>query len=191
MREGKLIFDGKEIALGKDIITFGRASDNTIAFPSDSNVSRYHAEIELRLGEHLLIDLGSSNGTTLNGQKVNGEVKLSSGGTILFGGSSEVKVIFDGEAEENREDSEADDEDEFSAGGGSGMSGFSGGGGGGGGSLLTGMGGGGSAAGGGTAGAAGGGSAAAASASAGSNQPSSLASSSAGWPCLCGCGVLI
>src|SRR5258708_19119372 len=104
MPDGKLKFDGKEIALGTGIITCGRTADNTIAFPSDSNVSRYHAEIEERDGEYLLIDLGSSNGTTLNGQKVTRETPLHDGDTILLGGSSRIEVKIGENAEETAED---------------------------------------------------------------------------------------
>ncbi len=72
------------------VTTIGRTPDNHISFPGDPNVSRFHAEIELRSGEFCLIDLNSSNGTTVNGQKVAGEVYLADGDEILFGGSSAV-----------------------------------------------------------------------------------------------------
>ncbi len=74
------------------LVTFGRATDNIIAFPNDSNVSRYHAEIEERGGRYFITDLGSSNGTTVNGSKVTGSVALNAGDTIEFGGTSRVEV---------------------------------------------------------------------------------------------------
>jgi hypothetical protein len=168
MPDSNVKFDGQEIALGSGIITCGRTPDNTIAFPSDSNVSRYHAEIEERDGEYLLIDLGSSNGTTLNGQKVTHETVLHDGDTILLGGSSKIEVRIGQEAEQTAEDeAETGDESSFSmagSGGGSGMPNIPTGG-----SLFSGVGaGGGSAAG--TAGGAGGSAGAAAGAApAGSN----------------------
>jgi len=118
MREGKLTFDGKDITLGTQLITLGRTTDNTVAFPTDSNVSRYHAEIEFRHGEYLLIDLGSSNGTTLNGQKIT-EASLNDGDTILLGGSSEVKVSFGDHAAEEKSGGSPDqaDQGDFSTGG--------------------------------------------------------------------------
>ena len=77
MSNAKLKFDGKEIAIDEAVTTLGRTSDNTVAFITDSNISRYHAEIEERDGEFWLIELGSSNGTTLNGEKIEAEKLLS------------------------------------------------------------------------------------------------------------------
>ena len=127
MRDGKLTFEGKEIALDTQLITLGRSADNTIAFPSDSNVSRYHAEIEFRHGEYLLIDLGSSNGTTLNGQKIT-EASIGDGDTILLGGSSEIRVSFGDHPSRETEDSlDSADDGGFSSGGSAGIPSFSGG----------------------------------------------------------------
>lgn len=92
-------FDGKEVELGGDVVTLGRTPDNTIAFPADSNVSRYHAEIEDRGGDYWLIELGSSNGTTVNGERVTGERRLESGDRIVFGGSSEAVFEIAGQNE--------------------------------------------------------------------------------------------
>jgi hypothetical protein len=103
MPDGKLKFDDGEIALGAGIITCGRSTDNTISFPDDSNVSRYHVEIEERAGEYWLIDLGSSNGTTLNGQRVERDVVLHDGDSIVLGGSSKIGVRFGDEPDENAE----------------------------------------------------------------------------------------
>ncbi len=47
----------------------GRESDNTLAIP-ESAVSRYHAEVFLRGGQVFVKDLGSTNGTMVNGEKV-------------------------------------------------------------------------------------------------------------------------
>lgn len=98
MPDIKLQFDGKEILLGGGLTTIGRTSDNAVSFPGDSNVSRYHAEIELRGAEYCLIDLNSSNGTTVNGQKITGEVYLKNGDEIVFGGSS--RMVFGSAKEE-------------------------------------------------------------------------------------------
>lgn len=94
MAEIKLRFGEREFVLGPGVTTLGRTPDNAISFPDDSNVSRYHAEIESRGGEYCLIDLGSSNGTTVNGQKAGGETYLQDGDRIVLGGSSEITVEF-------------------------------------------------------------------------------------------------
>jgi len=91
MPDAKLKFSGREIVLGDRLITCGRASDNDIAFPDDSNVSRYHAEIEKRPDGYWVIDLNSSNGTTVNGEKLTGERPLNDDDKIVLGRSSEIE----------------------------------------------------------------------------------------------------
>ncbi len=96
----KLKFDGREFFLGSGVVTVGRTSDNSISFPDDPNISRYHAEIEERGSEYCITDLNSSNGTEVNGSPVSGEVYLSDGDVILLGGSAEIRVEYDkGEAD--------------------------------------------------------------------------------------------
>ena len=90
MADAKLKLGDGEIVLAHGVTTLGRTTDNTVAFPNDANVSRYHAEIEWRDGDFYLIELGSSNGTTLNGAAVSGDKKLSDGDEILLGGSSKA-----------------------------------------------------------------------------------------------------
>lgn len=67
------IISGKE-NVGKTFsvngsLTIGRSHTNQIIL-KDSKVSRQHAELKIHGGECLLIDLNSSNGTAVNGQKV-------------------------------------------------------------------------------------------------------------------------
>ena len=94
MPDAKLKLETGEIAIPNGVTTIGRTTDNTVSFPDDSNVSRNHAEIEFRNGDHYLIDLNSSNGTTVNGNKLNGEIRLESGDQLLFGGSSAAEFVF-------------------------------------------------------------------------------------------------
>ena len=88
----KLKFSGQEIVVGSGVASFGRASDNVAAFPEDSNVSRYHAELERRGEDFWLVDLDSANGTTVNNRPVKGETKLKSGDRLTFGGTSVVVI---------------------------------------------------------------------------------------------------
>jgi hypothetical protein len=105
MINAKLKFDGREINIGEGITTLGRASDNNVSFINDPNVSRYHAEIETQGEDFWLIELGSSNGTTVNGEKVTSEILLKNGDKILLGGSSEVVFVTEEEDEEPKEES--------------------------------------------------------------------------------------
>lgn len=102
MAKAKLIVnDEQEIEADGDVISIGRASDNVISLSTDTNISRYHAEIEKRGDEFWLIELGSSNGTTLNGDNVTSEKVLKDGDVIVLGGSSEIR--FEIEKEEPQE----------------------------------------------------------------------------------------
>ncbi len=102
MASAKLKFDGREIEIAEDITTLGRASDNVVSFVGDSNVSRYHADIEQREdGEFWLNELGSSNGTTVNGEPVENEKLLKDGDAILLGGSSKVEISIENEPEKD------------------------------------------------------------------------------------------
>ncbi len=94
MPDAKLKFNEKEMTVGEGVVSFGRASDNSVSFADDANVSRYHAEIEKRGDDLWLIDLGSSNGTTVNDAPLKGETMLDDGDRVTFGGTSVVEVEF-------------------------------------------------------------------------------------------------
>ena len=53
----------------KDTITLGRADSNTIAL-KDAKVSRQHAQIQQHGNQFIVVDLSSSNGTYVNGEKI-------------------------------------------------------------------------------------------------------------------------
>jgi hypothetical protein len=80
--------DGARIALKPGVVSIGRSAESTVPL-NDSNVSRRHAELRSRgdgeAMEWVVVDLGSTNGTMLNGVKINGEKKLKHGDTLAFG----------------------------------------------------------------------------------------------------------
>ncbi len=94
MPDARLKFNGQEITISGGVTSIGRISDNVVAFPNDSNISRYHAEIERRGEDFWLIDLGSSNGTTVNGKSIKDEIRLDHGNRLAFGGSCIVDFEF-------------------------------------------------------------------------------------------------
>jgi len=65
-------------------VTIGRSDENSVRL-SDRFVSSRHALICLRDGRRLLVDRGSTNGTFLNGERVEEEVELHDGDRIAMG----------------------------------------------------------------------------------------------------------
>ncbi len=81
----------REVLLDSGVVTIGRALDNSISLEDDSNVSRYHAEIEKRIDGFWVADLGSSNGTTVNDFSVAFDQLLGDGDLIGVGGSTIIE----------------------------------------------------------------------------------------------------
>jgi len=73
--------------LGGALISIGRASDNDVIV-DDPEVSRHHCQLKLQHGAYSLADLGSRNGSWVNGQPVS-EVALGPGDSIRIG-STEI-----------------------------------------------------------------------------------------------------
>ena len=82
---GSLVLpSGQRVSLGDRPVTVGRLPECTIPL-SDQNVSRRHAEIRPGRGAYVVTDLGSTNGTMVNGTRINGEQRLSDGDILSFG----------------------------------------------------------------------------------------------------------
>jgi hypothetical protein len=80
----------REHLLTGETTTIGRAVDNDIVITS-RRVSREHTRVQ-RQGRHvMLIDLGSTNGTFLNGERVLAPVRLRDGDSVSIG---DVILIF-------------------------------------------------------------------------------------------------
>jgi hypothetical protein len=73
----------RQIVLDGRPLTIGRAVDNGLVL-NDSRVSRHHARLQARRGTLVLTDLGSSNGSRVNGITVQ-EVVLGPGDRIQLG----------------------------------------------------------------------------------------------------------
>lgn len=71
------------VPLDKPVITVGREPSCTIRVDSPY-VSRQHARIELREGQAILVDLGSRNGSLLNGERVQGSTTLAPGDVVTI-----------------------------------------------------------------------------------------------------------
>jgi hypothetical protein len=80
--------DGERVAVGADPVVIGRLPECTVVL-NDPNVSRRHAEIR-NLGDAVVVtDLGSTNGTKVNGVTVR-EQHLASGDEITVGSTTLV-----------------------------------------------------------------------------------------------------
>lgn len=75
---------GTKIAVKKDEFLIGRSQKCHLCAGS-SSVSRRHCAITRKDATVLIRDLGSRNGTVVNGEKIKGEVELSSGDEIGIG----------------------------------------------------------------------------------------------------------
>ena len=74
---------GRGFPLGSATLAFGRTPDNDVVIASPL-ASRRHAELRAEGGRYVLYDLGSSNGTLLNGQRVQAQ-PLRPGDIIQIG----------------------------------------------------------------------------------------------------------
>jgi hypothetical protein len=81
-----LLLEGRRIVIGPEGATLGRGRQSDIAL-NDPNVSRKHAEIRPRGGSWVVTDLGSTNGSQLNGRRIDGTEVLRPGDELELGAS--------------------------------------------------------------------------------------------------------
>lgn len=74
---------GDAIIMRRQMLTIGRALDNDVVVDS-AEVSRHHARVEHRDGGFWIVDLGSTNGTSVNGGQID-EHELQHGDRMTLG----------------------------------------------------------------------------------------------------------
>jgi membrane-bound lytic murein transglycosylase D len=89
-RSGSL--QGRRGEFDQDVIRLGRKADNDVSL-SDSVVSSYHAEIRRKGPQYTLVDLESTNGTFVNGERVEGKTRLRNRDKIELGENGPVIEI--------------------------------------------------------------------------------------------------
>jgi pSer/pThr/pTyr-binding forkhead associated (FHA) protein len=89
VRSGSL--KGQRLIVKVPIVNIGRAEYCDMVIPDDS-VSSQHAKLTRREGVWVLTDLGSTNGTTVDGEKIEGDIPLAPGAFVKFG---DVQLIFE------------------------------------------------------------------------------------------------
>jgi|GEM_PF-1313670 sigma-B regulation protein RsbU (phosphoserine phosphatase) len=75
---------GQRFALTGDSLLIGRQEDAAIVLESLA-VSRQHARILCHGGEYFVEDVGSSNGTFINGRRIHGPTRLAEGDALQIG----------------------------------------------------------------------------------------------------------
>jgi pSer/pThr/pTyr-binding forkhead associated (FHA) protein len=82
---------GQRFPIKTPVINLGRADYNDLVLP-DPSVSTAHAKIQRREGVWVLVDLDSTNGTFVDGERVAGETPIAPGASVRVG---DVPLIFE------------------------------------------------------------------------------------------------
>ncbi len=83
---------GAAFTLEGDQMSIGRDSTNDIVI-NDAEISRRHARLTFQGGKFVLEDLGSTNGTFVNGQRLAGPRVLKAGEVVSFG--EQIVLVFE------------------------------------------------------------------------------------------------
>jgi len=87
-------FTGESYTIDKERITMGRGPNNDIQLATDTSVSRHHAQIAQEDKKYVLVDLESSNGSSVNGMRISRAV-LKPNDEIMIGQSKLIIRIQD------------------------------------------------------------------------------------------------
>lgn len=82
---------GQRLIVKTPVANIGRADYNDLVIP-DESVSTTHAKLQRREGVWVLVDLDSTNGTFVDGDRVKGESPLAPGATVRFG---DISLVFE------------------------------------------------------------------------------------------------
>lgn len=91
VREGELL--GQSIPIDGETFLIGRGTDCNLTLP-ERMVSRHHVRIDLERGRYVLYDLGSKNGTHVNGAQITEPTILRDGDEVQI--AVAVRLVFIG-----------------------------------------------------------------------------------------------
>ena len=83
---------GVTFPLDGDQLIIGRDSSNGVAI-NDAEISRKHSRLSFQGGKYVLEDLGSTNGTFVNGQRLAGPAVLKPGDVVSLG--EQIVLMYD------------------------------------------------------------------------------------------------
>src|SRR5205809_4245939 len=82
---------GQRLLVRTPIVNIGRADYNDLVVP-DESVSTQHAKLQRREGIWILLDLGSTNGTFADGERVSSDAALAPGALVRLG---DIQFVFE------------------------------------------------------------------------------------------------
>jgi predicted component of type VI protein secretion system len=82
---------GRRVDVKTPVVNIGRADYNDLPL-GDPSVSTSHAKLQRREGVWVLVDLDSTNGTFVDGERVQGETAIAPGASLRFG---DVELSFE------------------------------------------------------------------------------------------------
>ena len=85
VEQSKVLKAGRAFSAGAVPLTIGRAEDNAIALAGDEFASAHNARIESQRDGVWILDLGSTNGTLVNGARLDGRRLLREGDVVQIG----------------------------------------------------------------------------------------------------------
>lgn len=91
---------GRKLPINGNQLLIGRGEGCDLR-PRNDNISRRHCVIRVTDSQILIQDLGSKNGTYVNGKRVDGEEGLKAGDTVAVG-TIELEVMIDSKVAEKR-----------------------------------------------------------------------------------------
>jgi pSer/pThr/pTyr-binding forkhead associated (FHA) protein len=85
VQESPTLDDGHELELDSRALTIGRSRQNDVALENDDYASSRHARIEPRVDGIWVHDVGSTNGTFVNGAQIDRPRRLAPGDIVRVG----------------------------------------------------------------------------------------------------------
>ena len=85
------VLKGQRLIVKTPVVNIGRAEHNDLVVP-DESVSTSHAKLQRREGIWVLVDLESTNGTYVDGERISNETPIAPGTMVRFG---DVQLVFE------------------------------------------------------------------------------------------------